>query len=186
MKKLISFVLLAAVAFVAAGCKSTPYNRTEEDMSYERYMSKYILAACGSTGKPYAMYSLAKLNRKPVDGDPRYKVTFINGPCEGKTGYTQDVITRTMPMDGIELKKGMVVVRNFWNPREAFSTKALDRWHKAVVYDTDNVDSKGTVVLEFPRDKNDFMAARENIYLHNIRYIAKPRQQAKDPRVILQ
>lgn len=184
MKTWVSFLLLAAFAF-ATGCKSpSPYDRTEEEMSFDRYMAKYIFAACGSTGKPYALYSLAHLDRKPVGRDPRYKVTFVNGPCQGKVGLTSDVITKTLPYGGEPLKKGTVVIRNFWNPKEPSSTKAIERWHKAVVYNADDVETKGTVVLEFPRDKNDFMAARENIFVHNIRYIVKP--QVKDPRVILQ
>ena len=49
--------------------------------------------------------------------------------------------------------------------------------------DTEVVVPEGVVELEFPRDKNDFMAAREFIFLHNVRYIHQPEQ--KDPRVWL-
>lgn len=191
MKKLIGlFILVSMVAFV--GCKSSAskraakeasYNRVEGEMEYERHFSKYVFAACGNTGKPYAMYSLARVRRGPTDGDSRYKVTFFNGPCKGKTGYTTDVITRTRPVGSGPLVKGTVVLRNFWNPRDPYNTEAIDRWHKGVIYDTVNRE-RGTVQIEFPRDSNDFMAPRENIFLHNIRYI--PQGQAKDPRVILQ
>ena len=43
--------------------------------------------------------------------------------------------------------------------------------------------AKGVVELEFPRDRNDFMAAREFIYLQNVRTVQKPEQ--KDMRIWL-
>ncbi len=184
MKKLILPLLFLAVFMV--GChqaKEAPYNRNPQADTYERNFRRYIFASCLNEGKPYATYSLARLNRKPTDCDPRYKVTFVNGPCEGKTIFTTDVITKTSPVGGGQLLKGEVVLRDYWNPRVLDQdTLQLDRWNKAVVYDTSRID-KGIVELEFPRDKNDFMAAREFIFLHNIRYIQQP--QTKQPRTWL-
>ena len=95
---------------------------------------------------------------------------------------TRRVITKTLPVDAGPLPKGMVVLRNFDNPRHAYDTGHLDRWHLAVVHDTRNAD-QGHIELEFPRDANDFMAARESVYLHNIRYVVQP--EVKDIRVWL-
>ena len=69
-------------------------------------------------------------------------------------------------------------MRDYNNPRELSSdTSALGHWNRAVVYDTSRLQKEGVVELEFPRDKNDFMAAREFIYVQNIRYIEKPQQK---------
>lgn len=184
MKKFACLLVLAC-AVLAAGChhkKEEPYNRSDYKKEYERLLRTHVFAACISVGKPYATYSLADLNRKPVDNDPRYKVTFINGPCEGKTVFTKDVIVKTQSVDAGLLPKGTVVLRNYWNPRTPYDTDRTDRWHKGVVYSTANID-KGVVELEFPRDRNDFMASRENVLLHNVRYIVKP--ETKDVRTYL-
>lgn len=187
MKKLFLPLLVFAVAL--AGChqekqeEPAPYNRPFNADTYERNFSSNVFAACMSEGKPYATYSLARLNQKPTECDPRYKVTFVNGPCEGKTVWTEDVIEKTSPVGGGQLVKGQVVLRNYWNPRKLDKdTVQLDRWNRGVVYDTSRMD-EGVVELEFPRDKNDFMAAREFIFLHNVRYIEKPEQ--KEPRIWL-
>lgn len=187
MKKMILPVVFLLAAL--AGCHQekkedpAPYNRAFRADSYERNFSSHIFAACLSEGKPYATYSLARLNRKPTECDPRYKVTFANGPCEGKTIFTTDVIEKTAPVGGGRLVKGDVVLRDYWNPRKLDKdTARLDRWNRGVVYDTSRMD-EGVVELEFPRDKNDFMAAREFIFLHNVRYIQKP--EKKEPRVWL-
>lgn len=186
MKKLLLPLLILTAAL--AGChqekeEPTPYDRTFVADSYERNFRSNVFAACLSPGKPYATYSLARINRKPNECDPRYKVTFVNGPCTGKTVFSTDVIEKTSPVGGGQLVKGQVVLRNYWNPRTLDKdTSQLDRWNRGVVYDTSRMD-EGVVELEFPRDKNDFMAAREFIFLHNIRYIEKPEQ--KEPRVWL-
>ena len=142
-----------------------------------------MFASCLNEGKPYSTYSLARINRKPTQNDPRFKVTFLNGPCEGKTIFSSDIIEKTSPVSGGQLLKGEVVLRNYHNPRTQDKDIAkLDRWQKGIVYDTSRMD-EGIVELEFPRDRNDFMAAREFIFLHNVRYIQKPEQ--KDPRIWL-
>lgn len=184
MKKILLPVLFLLVFTVACHQeKEVPYNRDFHADTYERNFRSNVFASCLNEGKPYSTYSLARINRKPTDCDPRFKVTFLNGPCEGKTIFTTDVIEKTSPVSGGQLRKGEVVLRNFHNPRKLNKdTAALDHWNKAVVYDTSRMD-KGVVELEFPRDKNDFMAAREFIFLHNVRYIQKPEQ--KDPRIWL-
>lgn len=188
MKKMI-LPLVFLLGVLAAGChqekKQEPstYNRAFKADGYERNFRGNIFASCLNEGKFYSSYSLARLDRKPTECDPRYKVTFVNGPCEGKTIFTTDVIEKTAPVGGGRLVKGDVVLRNYWNPRKLDKdTAQLDRWHRGVVYDTSRMD-EGVVELEFPRDKNDFMAAREFIFLHNVRYIQKP--EKKDPRVWL-
>lgn len=184
MKKVV-LPLICLLVFIA-GChqqKESAYNREFTADTYERNFSSNIFAACLNEGKPYATYSLARLNRKPTDCDPNYKVTFINGPCEGKTVFTQDVIEKTSAVGGGQLLKGEVVLRNYWNPRTLNKdTAQLDRWNRGVVYDTSRIE-EGVVELEFPRDRNDFMAPREFIFLHNIRFIEKPEQ--KQPRIWL-
>lgn len=184
MKKIILPLLL--LTFCLAAChheKEEPYNRQFTADTYERNFRDNVFAACLNPNKPYATYSLARIKRKPTECDPRYKVTFLNGPCDGKTIFTEDVILKTSPVGGGQLIKGDVVLRDFWNPRKLNKdTAELNRWQKGVVYDTSRMD-QGVVELEFPRDKNDFMAAREFIFLHNIRYIHKPEQ--KDPRTWL-
>ena len=81
-----------------------------------------------------------------------------------------------------KLPKGGVVLRNFWNPSDPYNQDKTDRWHKAVVSNTARLE-KGIVDVEFPRDRNDFMPAREGVYLHNVRHITKP--EVKDVRTFL-
>ena len=187
MKKLFLPVCLLALCMLA-GChhekKEEPYNRHAKADSYERNFRSNIFASCLHPGNFDATYSLAHMDAKPTECEPRYKVTFVNGPCKGKTIYTTDVIEKTAPVeDGTLLKKGDVLLRNYWNPRKPINdTEAMDRWHRGVVYDTSRLD-KGVIELEFPHDKNDFMASREFVYLHNVRFIQKP--QSKDPRTWL-
>ncbi|MBR3604092.1 MAG: hypothetical protein IKL48_05430 [Elusimicrobiaceae bacterium] len=186
MKKII-LPLLFVIAFTVACHQEkkdeTPYNRQSSADSYERNFRDNVFASCLNEGKPYSTYSLARINRKPTQNDPRFKVTFLNGPCEGKTIFSSDIIEKTSPVSGGQLLKGEVVLRNYHNPRTQDKDIAkLDRWQKGIVYDTSRMD-EGIVELEFPRDRNDFMAAREFIFLHNVRYIQKPEQ--KDPRIWL-
>ena len=162
----------------------TPYNRTSEQDGYERQFKHHIFAACQNPGTPYATYSLAHVNAKPTDKDPRYKVTFVNGPCEGKTVFTQDYIEKTSPVGNGRIVRGDVVLRDYWNPRKLSpEIEHLDHWNIGVVYDTSRLEEQGVVELEFPRDRNDFMAAREFIFVRNLRYIEKPKR--KDPRTWL-
>ncbi len=184
MKKLLGFILLSSFVLLA-GChsqKQSPYNRTDNKQDYERLFRTHIFAACQNEGKPYALYSLANLNKKPTEKDPRYKVTFVNGPCDGKTIWTTDVLLKTAPVGAEQLPKGTVLLRNYWNPKKPYDQEKTDRWHKGVVSDNQRLE-QGIVDLEFPRDRNDFIPAREGAFLHNVRYVMEP--EAKDVRTFL-
>ena len=185
MKKLLSLFLICSVMLLA-GChskKESPYNRTDNKQDYERFLNTHIFAACQNEGKSYALYSLADLKKRPSDNDPRYKVKFINGPCDGKTVWTEDVILKTAAVGKADpITKGTVVLRNYWNPKQASDQEHTDRWHKAVVSSTSRLE-KGILDVEFPRDRNDFMPAREGAYVHNVRYITKP--DVQDVRTFL-
>ena len=185
MKKLLLPICLLAA--LLSGCqtekKEEPYNRDTTRSAYERNFRNRVFAACQDPGMFYATYSLARVNAKPTECNPNYKVTFINGPCKGKTIRTTDVIEKTAPAEESNLVKGTVVLRDFWNPRtRSTDIDDLNRWNRAVVYDTSRL-KEGVVELEFPRDRNDFMAAREFIYLQNVRTVQKPEQ--KDMRIWL-
>ena len=184
MKKLIFAVCLLGSLITLAAChkketrQDTSYNRNATADTYERNFSRNIFAACVNPGTTYTTYSLAHLDSKPNDCETRYKVTFVNGPCKGKTIYTNDVILKTSPVEGGQLAKGDIVLRDFWNPNILDTdTDKLDHWNVGVVYDTSRLQKDGVVELEFPRDRNDFMAPREFIYVQNIRYIEKPVQK---------
>ncbi len=184
MKKVLGLLFVSSFILLA-GChqeKESPYNRTDPNQDYERLMRTHIFAACQHAGQPYALYSLATLNKRPSDDDPRYKVTFFNGPCEGETIWTTDVLLKTAAVGAEPLPKGTVLLRNFWNPKDPYDKEKTDRWHKGVVSSSERLN-KGIVDMEFPRDRNDFMPAREGVYLHNVRYIVEP--EVKDVRTFL-
>ena len=186
MKKIFFPVCLCLFALGLCGChteKEDPYNRDAQADNYERNFRRNIFASCVNSGEFYATYALAHLDAKPTNCDPRYKVTFVNGPCKGRTIRTTDVILKTSPASQNQLLKGDVVLRDFNNPRKLSpDTDKLGKWNRAVVYDTTRLN-EGVVELEFPRDSNDFMAPREFIYIQNVRYIEKP--QSKDMRTWL-
>ena len=183
MKK---FVCLSCVfaALLITGCQtqSSPYDREDPEQTYERYINSHVFAACNDIAKPYATYSLANLNKEPSDDNPYYKVTFINGPCKGKVLWTKDVIVKTESAQDGFLEIGEVVLRNYHNPKNPEDKDLTDRWHKAVVTNTDR-QNRGIVTLGFPRDENDFNPARESVYIHNVRHILQP--QVKDIRTFL-
>ena len=184
MKKLLGLLFVSSFVLLA-GChqqKESPYNRTNPNQDYERLLNTHIFAACQNAGKPYATYSLATLNKRPSNDDPRYKVTFFNGPCEGETIWPTDVLLKTAAVGAEPLPKGTVLLRNFWNPKDPYDQEKADRWHKGVVSSSERLN-KGIVDMEFPRDRNDFMPAREGVYLHNVRYIVQP--EVKDVRTFL-
>ena len=183
MKKIILSVCLVCAVLSMTACqatqekKETPYDRRAAIDEHERIFRRYIFASCVNSDQFYATYALAHLDAKPTQKDSRYKVTFVNGPCKGKTIRTNDVILKTSSVGGGQLPKGTVVLRNYNNPRQlSTETDELASWHRAVVYDTSRLD-QGIVELEFPRDRNDFMAPREFIYVQNIRYIDEPEQK---------
>jgi len=180
MKKAI-FMFVVALFFVAA-CKHTqsPYNR-EDRMTYEDFMNRHVFAACTKPGNFLATYSLAKIKQRPANNDPRYKILFVNGPCKGKTVWATDIIFKTEPLENARLQRGAVVLRNFENPDE-YDREHTGYWNKAVISDTSRYD-QGIIDLAFPRDKNDFIPARESAYNYNVRLIVKP--AAKDIRTFL-
>lgn len=182
LKKIIPFVVLCSLMFAAgcAGRKNSPYNRNPED-TYEQFLSKHVFGACENIDKPYALYSLAKLNKTPSNDDPRYKITFVNGPCKGKTVWTTRVIVKTEPVGAEEIPTGTVLLRNYRNP-EPNDKEKTDRWNVGIVTSNSRV-KQGIVDLAFPRDRNDFNPARESIYTHNVRYIVQP--EIKDVRVFI-
>jgi len=183
MKKLLGLFFISSVILLA-GChaKKSPYNRTDDKQDYERFLNTHVFAACENIGKPYALYSLANLNKRPSDDNPYYKITFVNGPCKGKVLWTKDVLLKTAPVGAEYLPKGTLLLRNYHNPTKPYDKEKTDRWHVGVVTGTTRLD-KGIVDLEFPRDRNDFMPAREGVYLHNVRYVTKP--EIKDVRTFL-
>lgn len=174
--------LLCILAGLAACRTSTPYNRSDDKQSYEQFMGSHVFAACENSSKPYATYSMAKLNKRPSDNDPRYKVTFVNGPCQGRTVWTPYVITKTEPVGAEPLPTGTLLLRNYHNPTAPYDREHTGRWHIGVVMSNDRLN-KNIIDLGFPRDANDFNPAREGVYLHNVRYITAP--AVKDIRTFL-
>lgn len=180
MRKLMALLVLGfAVGLTACQHKTTSYNRTDNTQDYEHFINTHIFAACLNEGQPYATYSLAKLNKRPSKDNDNYKVTFTNGPCEGQVRWTKQVILKTGPVGAEALPTGTVLLRNYWNPKEPYNQEQADRWHIGVVTNNSRVD-QGIVDLAFPRDRNDFIPAREGIYIHNTRYIIVP--EVKDVR----
>lgn len=183
MKKSLGLLLLCVcLSLTACHNKKSPYNRTDDKQDYERFINTHVFAPCLNEGQPYAMYSLAELKKRPSEDNPNYKVFFINGPCKGKVLWTEDIILKTEPVGTGALPTGTVILRNYWNPQTPFDKEKTDRWHKGVVISTERID-KGILDMSFPRDRNDFIPAREGVYLHNARYIVKP--QVKDVRTFL-
>ena len=182
MKKFFCLGLIFA-CLTMLGCASRePYNRTSDKEDYERFLNRYVFAACSNYTQPYATYSLARLRKKISSQEGLYKVTFENGPCKGITVVTPYVITKTEPLTTGDVPLGTVVLRNYWNPREPYNREKLDKWHLGVVSNTSRIN-KGIIDIEFPRDKQDFNPAREGIYLHNVRYVKSP--AVKDIRTFI-
>lgn len=174
--------LLGFFLLIAAACQTTPYEREDPHQEYEKYINSHIFAACNNDGKAYATYSLAYLNKRPSERDPYYKVTFVDGPCKGSSRWTKDVILKTEPAEDGFLELGQVVLRNYENPASRDDKSQTSRWHKGVISNISR-QNKGIVTLTFPRDSQDFNAARESVYTHNVRFIIEPR--VKDVRTFL-
>lgn len=180
MKKLTALIALSfIVCLIACQHKNSPYNRTDNKQDYESFINTHVFAACLNEGQPYATYSLAKLNKRPSNNNDYYKVTFTNGPCKGQARWTKQVILKTQPVGAEELPTGTVLLRNYWNPKEPFNQEQTDRWNIGIVTNNSRVN-QGIVDLAFPRDRNDFVPAREGIYIHNTRYVVSP--EVKDIR----
>lgn len=187
MKKsfLILAVLFTAVVFSACSKRQVyeeePYNRSPE-ASYENRIRYSYFAPFMYEDKFYAYYGLCRKVSGP-DKYGYYEMEFKNGPKQGETVKTKDVILKTRPARADELKKGMAVLVNHWNPKKHNDESRIDLWRKGVVYNLDKLN-EGKVMLEFPFDKNDFMATKEVYFLDNIRIVLKP-AGVRDPRIFL-
>lgn len=176
------------MSVLIAGCSGNkkdsaaeePYNRSQR-VSYERKVRYSVLVPFMYEGKFYAYYALGKKLSGP-DKKGYYDVEFKNGPQAGNVITTKDIIIKTRPADSFDLKRGMVVLVNHWNPKQHNDAAKVDMWRKGVVYNLDKVGD-GLVMLEFPHDTNDFMATKEVYNLDNIRLILAP--EVKDPRIFL-
>ena len=98
---------------------------------------------------------------------------FVAGPKKGFKTKTQNAIIKTYQSNGYDLKKGMVVLVNHFNPKVHDENTRIDAWRLAVVYSLQNLDNN-IVIVELPHDKNDFAAQKEAYYLKNVRIISKP------------
>ena len=172
MKKFILPLLLICIIASICGCvKKEPYNRN--DVSYEKKLRRSAFLPYMYEDKFYAYYGLAKKVSGP-DKKGNYKFEFTNGPRKGERVKTKDAaIINTYESNGYDLKKGMVVLVNHFNPQKHDSSARIDTWRKGIVYSLQNLENN-IVILEFPHDKYDFAAQKEAYYLNNIRVITKP------------
>ncbi len=160
---------------------NAPYQRSQK-LAYERNLRHANFAPFLYDGKFYAYYSIARRVKGP-DEDGYYVMEFKNGPKKGEQVKTKDVIIKTRPAYSDELKKGLVVLVNHWDPIKENDENRVDMWRKGVVYNTDELASKGRVMVEFPYDKNDFLSTKEVYKASNLRIIMEPAQ--KDIRTFL-
>ena len=172
MKKFISlfFICLVAIGFCACA-SSSPYNRNPK-VSYERKLRNSAFVEFMYEGKFYAYYAMAKKLEGP-DKNGLYTIRFTNGPKKGKKIKTDKIILHTYESNGYDLRKGMVVLVNHFNPKVHDDTARIDTWRKGIVYSTQDLD-RNIVIIEFPHDKNDFAAQKEAYALNNVRVITKP------------
>ncbi len=188
MKNFFKIFTILFAAFVVAGCFKTqkygpdeePYNRSKR-ANYERKIRYSVMAPFMYEGTFYAYYALGK-KISNADRKGFYEVEFTNGPKKGEVIKTKDVILKTVAASASDLKRGMAVVVNHWDPKVHDENSRIDMWRKGVVYNLDKLGD-GLVMLEFPHDKNDFMATKETYRLDSIRLIVNP--QVRDPRIFL-
>lgn len=172
MKKFILPLLLCIVAASFSACSSKePYNRNPAN-SYEQKLRRYSFLPYMYEEKFYAYYAPVKRISGP-DKKGNYKFEFVDGPKKGNKVKTKNAIIRTYQSNGYDLKKGMVVLVNHFNPAVHDENTRIDAWRLAVVYSLQNLDNN-IVVVELPHDKNDFAAQKEAYYLKNVRVITKP------------
>lgn len=172
MKKFILPLLFCVIigSFCACAHKE-PYNRNP-NLSYEQKLRKYAFLPFMYEDKFYAYYAPAKKISGP-DKKGNYKFEFVAGPRKDKKVKTQNAILQTYQSNGYDLKKGMVVLVNHFNPKIHDENARIDSWRLAVVYSLQSLDNN-IVVVELPHDKNDFTAQKEAYYLKNVRVITKP------------
>ncbi|WP_424243932.1 hypothetical protein Dip510_001116 [Elusimicrobium posterum] len=189
MKKISLFSVIVLTSLLLISCSSNkkveeePYNRTGSAQEVENQFRNKVFAPISGEGRFYATYSLAEIVDGP-DSEEYYTVKFINGPAEGKKMKTRDIILKTEPLPTEEMRKGQVVLRDFFNKGESRKSVS-DRWNKAVIHDVSRLKKENKIVLEFPHDRNDFMATRETVYAGSVRLITKPESAAKDPRTFI-
>lgn len=173
MKKLVLPLILCLTAAFFSAChsKKEPYNRNP-NISYEQKLRRTAFAPYMYEGKFYAYFALAKKIEGP-DKNGIYRLEFTNGPRKGETIKTNEAIIHTYQSNGYDLKKGMVVLVNHFNPKKHDENTRIDTWRKAIVYSLNEIDND-IVIVEFPHDKNDFAAQKEAYDLKNVRVITKP------------
>lgn len=188
MKKFFTVFTVLFAVFILAGCFKTqkygpdeePYNRSKR-ATYERKIRYSVMIPFMYEDSFYAYYALGK---KITNADNKgfYEAEFTNGPKSGQLIKTKDIILKTAPAEASDLVRGMVVIVNHWDPKQHDENSRVDMWRKGVVYNLSKLND-GLVMLEFPHDKNDFMATKETYRLDSIRLIINP--QVRDPRVFL-
>ncbi|MDR0952834.1 MAG: hypothetical protein LBM71_01400 [Elusimicrobiota bacterium] len=189
MKKFTAIVMFCFAVIMLAACNKTqqktenesePYIRSQK-ASYERQIMYSVFVPFMYEGRFTAYYSLAEKISGP-DAKGYYVAEFTNGPKQGETIKTQDIILKTRKAEASDLRKGMAVLVNHWDPKKQDSNARVDMWRKGVVYNLEEIGDN-LVMLEFPADRNDFMATKETYSLQNIRLIVEP--SIKDPRNFL-
>ncbi|MDR0734502.1 MAG: hypothetical protein LBG16_02165 [Elusimicrobiota bacterium] len=189
MKKFFLPFTLVCAAALLAGCfnKKTetledevPYRRSAQK-SYENKMTYAVFLPFLYEDGFYSYYALGKKVSGP-DDKGYYTARFTNGPKTGEEIKTKNILLKVRPASAGDLKKGMVVLVNHWDPRSRDDNTPVDLWRKGIVYNLEKL-SDGLVMVEFPNDRNDFMATKETYGLGNIWLILEPVQ--KDPRIFL-
>ena len=189
MKKFLLPLTLVCAAALLAGCfnkktevvdEEAPYRRSAQK-SYENKLTYAVLIPFLYENSFYSYYALGKKVSGP-DDKGYYTAAFTNGPKSGEQIKTKNILLKVRPAAASELKKGMVVMVNHWDPRAHDDKTPVDLWRKGIVYNLEKI-SAGLVMLEFPHDSNDFMATKETYSLSNIWLILEPAQ--KDPRIFL-
>ena len=172
MKKFILPVLFCVIIGAFCACAhEEPYNRNP-NVSYEQKLRRYSFLPFMYEDKFYAYYAPATRISGP-DKNGNYTFKFAEGPRVGEKVKTTNAVIRTYESNGYDLKKGMVVLVNHFNPKVHDKDTRIDTWRLAVVYSLQNLENN-IVVVELPHDKNDFAAQKEAYYLKNVRVITKP------------
>jgi hypothetical protein len=190
MKKFLNISAVVLSAALLAGClgsnkktemqEEEPYNRSA-GRTYDNQMRYAVFVPFMYEDSFYSYYCLAKKISGP-DKKGYYMAEFTNGPKKGERVTTKNILLKTRRAEASELKKGMVVLVNHWDPGTHDETTPTDMWRKGIVYNLEKV-KEGLVMLEFPYDSNDFMATKETYGLNNILLILEPAQ--RDPRIFL-
>jgi hypothetical protein len=190
MKKFLTlFTVLFAATLITGGCVSKQKVEAEEELPYNRSVKKkYENKMTYSVFIPFmyedGFYAYYALGRKISGPDAKgfYEAEFTNGPKRGEKIKTKNILLKVRQAAASDLAKGMVVLVNHWDPKMHNDNTPVDMWRKGVVYNLDEA-SDGLVMLEFPFDRNDFMATKETYRLDNVWLILDP--VVKDPRIFL-